>query len=122
MDVPGFSSLHKVVFDLVEQALFGRPVIHRQRLAELFQELPLLPDMTVMENIYFGQEPLSGVRTIARRRMRTDPETSTAAPSILVPPRSMPMRNGPDIARSSFGAREGVSYENLSSILYTAPE
>jgi ribose transport system ATP-binding protein len=40
----------------------------------VFQELPLLPDMTVMENIYFGQEPLSGLRTIARRRMRTKAE------------------------------------------------
>ena len=40
----------------------------------VFQELPLLPDMTVMENIYFGQEPLSGMRTIARRRMRARAE------------------------------------------------
>ena len=36
----------------------------------VFQELPLLPDMTVMENIYFGQEPLAALRTISKRRMR----------------------------------------------------
>jgi ribose transport system ATP-binding protein len=36
----------------------------------VFQELPLLPDMTVMENIYFGHEPLGRLRAVSKRRMR----------------------------------------------------
>jgi ribose transport system ATP-binding protein len=38
----------------------------------VFQELPLLPDMTVMENIYFGRQPLSPIRTVSRRRLRAE--------------------------------------------------
>jgi ribose transport system ATP-binding protein len=59
----------------------GRPFAPRdpaQALAAgvgvVFQELPLLPDMTVMENIYFGQEPLIGLRTISRRRLHARAE------------------------------------------------
>jgi hypothetical protein len=33
--------LHEVVFDLLEEALFRRGVVHRQRFAGLFQELAL---------------------------------------------------------------------------------
>lgn len=36
----------------------------------VFQELPLIPDLTVMENIFFNRQPLSPLRTVARRRMR----------------------------------------------------
>ncbi|HJY04157.1 MAG TPA: ATP-binding cassette domain-containing protein, partial [Streptosporangiaceae bacterium] len=36
----------------------------------VFQELPLIPDLTVMENIYFNRQPLSPLGTVARRRMR----------------------------------------------------
>lgn len=35
----------------------------------VFQELPLLPDMTVMENVFFNRQPLSRLRTVASRRM-----------------------------------------------------
>ena len=36
----------------------------------VFQELPLIPDLTVMENILFDRQPLSPLGTVARRRMR----------------------------------------------------
>ena len=36
----------------------------------VFQELPLIPDLTVMENIFFNRQPLSPLGTVARRRMR----------------------------------------------------
>src|SRR5580704_6605843 len=34
--------LHEVVFDLLEQAFFRRRIIHRQGVAQLFQQSPLL--------------------------------------------------------------------------------
>jgi ribose transport system ATP-binding protein len=40
----------------------------------VFQELPLIPDLTVMENIFFNRQPLSPVGTVARRRMRARAE------------------------------------------------
>ncbi len=40
----------------------------------VFQELPLIPDLTVMENIFFGRQPLSPLGTVARRRMRARAE------------------------------------------------
>jgi ribose transport system ATP-binding protein len=36
----------------------------------VFQELPLIPDLTVMENIFFNRQPLSPLGTVARRHMR----------------------------------------------------
>jgi len=40
----------------------------------VFQELPLIPDLTVMENIFFGRQPLSPLGTVSRRRMRAAAE------------------------------------------------
>src|SRR5712691_10775367 len=54
-----------------------------------------------------------------RWRTSTAPEPSTAAPSILVPPRSMPMRNRGAIGLQSFARAGQISgYRLLSSIAY----
>ncbi|HTX00885.1 MAG TPA: sugar ABC transporter ATP-binding protein [Acidimicrobiales bacterium] len=42
----------------------------RRGLGVVFQELPLVPDMTVMENIYFNRQPRTVLGTVARRKMR----------------------------------------------------
>ena len=39
----------------------------------MFQELPLIPDLSVMENIYFNRQPLRR-RTVLRRRLRAKTE------------------------------------------------
>jgi len=36
----------------------------------VFQELPLIPDLTVMENIFFNRQPLTPLGTVSRRQMR----------------------------------------------------
>lgn len=38
----------------------------------VFQELPLIPDLTVAENVFFDRQPLTRVRTVARRRLRAE--------------------------------------------------
>ncbi|HMN84466.1 MAG TPA: sugar ABC transporter ATP-binding protein [Bauldia sp.] len=40
-----------------------------RRIAPVFQELSLIPDLTVAENIWFGVEDLTVARTISRRRL-----------------------------------------------------
>lgn len=40
-----------------------------RKIAPVFQELSLIPDLTVPENIWFGVEDLTPARTIARRRL-----------------------------------------------------
>jgi ribose transport system ATP-binding protein len=42
----------------------------RRGLGVVFQELPLLPDLTVMENIWFNRQPRTALGTVSRRRMR----------------------------------------------------
>jgi ribose transport system ATP-binding protein len=42
----------------------------RRGVGVVFQELPLIPDLTVMENVFFNRQPLTPVGTVARRRMR----------------------------------------------------
>jgi|HubBroStandDraft_1064217.scaffolds.fasta_scaffold02580_8 ribose transport system ATP-binding protein len=82
----GKSTLVKLVSGVLradhgEVRFRGRPFAPRdpaQALAAgvgvVFQELPLLPDMTVMENIYFGLEPLGWLRTVSRRQLRARAE------------------------------------------------
>jgi ribose transport system ATP-binding protein len=36
----------------------------------VFQELPLIPDLSVMENVFFNRQPLTRLGTVAGRRMR----------------------------------------------------
>src|SRR3989441_1267687 len=38
--------------------------------AAVFQELSLVPDLTVAENVWFRREPLTPVRTVSRRTLR----------------------------------------------------
>ncbi|MCU1495031.1 MAG: transporter [Acidimicrobiaceae bacterium] len=40
----------------------------------VFQELPLVPDLTVMENIFFNREPLTRLGTVSRRGLRVASE------------------------------------------------
>lgn len=46
----------------------------RRGVGVVFQELPLVPDLTVAENIFFNRQPLTPWRTVAARRMRSDTE------------------------------------------------
>lgn len=41
----------------------------RRGVGVVFQELPLVPDLTVMENVYFNRQPRSKLGTVATRRM-----------------------------------------------------
>ena len=42
----------------------------RRGLGVVFQELPLVPDLSVMENIFFGRQPLTAAGTVKRRELR----------------------------------------------------
>jgi ribose transport system ATP-binding protein len=78
----GKSTLVKVISGVLradsgEIRLRNQPFVPRDPGASLaagvgvvFQELPLIPDLTVMENIFFNRQPLSPLATVARRRMR----------------------------------------------------
>jgi ribose transport system ATP-binding protein len=46
----------------------------RKGVGVVFQELPLIPDLSVMENIYFNRQPLSPAGTVLRRRLRAKAE------------------------------------------------
>ena len=78
----GKSTLVKVISGVVradsgEVAYRGQPFAPRDPgeslsagVGVVFQELPLIPDLTVMENIFFNRQPLSPLGTVSRRRMR----------------------------------------------------
>ena len=42
----------------------------RRGVGVVFQELPLIPDLSVMENVFFNRQPLTRLGTVAGRRMR----------------------------------------------------
>ena len=42
----------------------------RRGVGVVFQELPLIPDLSVMENVFFNRQPLTRLGTVAWRRMR----------------------------------------------------
>jgi len=78
----GKSTLVKVISGVLradsgEVAYRGQPFAPRDPgeslsagVGVVFQELPLIPDLTVMENIFFNRQPLSPLGTVARRHMR----------------------------------------------------
>ena len=46
----------------------------RRGVGVVFQELPLIPDLSVMENVFFNRQPLTHLGTVAWRRMRARAE------------------------------------------------
>lgn len=46
----------------------------RRGVGVVFQELPLIPDLSVMENVFFNRQPLSSLGTVSARRMRARAE------------------------------------------------
>ncbi|HUC15096.1 MAG TPA: sugar ABC transporter ATP-binding protein [Acidimicrobiales bacterium] len=46
----------------------------RRGVGVVFQELPLIPDLSVMENVFFNRQPLTRLGTVAGRRMRARAE------------------------------------------------
>jgi ribose transport system ATP-binding protein len=51
----------------------GNPAAaHRAGIAAVFQELSLVPDLTVAENIWFRREPLSLIGTVRKAKLRRD--------------------------------------------------
>lgn len=78
----GKSTLVKILTAAVQRdsgeiQLDGMPLLLKQPndairagIGLVFQELSLLPDLTVAENIFFGHEPTSPIRTISGRDLR----------------------------------------------------
>nr|MBA2358970.1 sugar ABC transporter ATP-binding protein [Actinomycetota bacterium] len=63
--------------DAGELSLFGEPLhgrspleARRAGIAAVFQELSLVPDLTVAENVWFRREPLTPLGTISRAALR----------------------------------------------------
>jgi ribose transport system ATP-binding protein len=58
-----------------EVLLHGRPLVPSPghtvpEIGVVFQELALVPDLSVAENLLFGREPLTRLRTVSERRLR----------------------------------------------------
>ncbi len=58
-----------------EVALSGTAEARDAGIAVIYQEPTLFPDLTVLENIFIGRQPLRGARRIDRRAMRAQAET-----------------------------------------------
>ena len=46
----------------------------RRGVGVVFQELPLVPDLSVMENVFFNRQPMSPLGTVSRVRLRAQTE------------------------------------------------
>jgi ribose transport system ATP-binding protein len=51
----------------------------RRGVGVVFQELPLVPDLRVMENVFFNRQPLTRLHTVARRRLLAKTEALFSA-------------------------------------------
>jgi len=91
-----------------EILLAGRQVAFRNPrdaqeagIAIIFQELNLVPDLSVAENIFLGREPLTNLGLIDYRRMHRDAEALLAQLDLDVDPRT-------PVARLRVGAQQVV--------------
>ncbi len=56
----------------VELDLHDRSDAQRAGIASVFQELSLVPDLDVAQNVFFGHQPRTPLRTISARRLRSE--------------------------------------------------
>lgn len=97
------------------------------RFGIVFQELSLMPDLTVAENIWFGREPLTPWRTVHSSRLRTATErlidrlgVTIASPDAQVRELSLAQRQVVEIVKVLSGPHEVVVLDEATSALSPA--
>ncbi|MBN9307003.1 MAG: ABC transporter ATP-binding protein [Devosia sp. 67-54] len=77
-----FKNGHKVSFANPREALeFG--------ISTVFQEMTLLPNLTIAENMYLGREPLTAFGSIDYRKMNSDTQAALSELGLSLPPQTL---------------------------------
>ncbi|HEU5431122.1 MAG TPA: sugar ABC transporter ATP-binding protein, partial [Thermomicrobiales bacterium] len=76
----------EVVFDGAPLALSSPRDAQRRGIAIIYQELNLIPELTVAENIYLGREPRTAAGLLDAERMKRDASALLARLNLAIPP------------------------------------